>query len=106
MWTKPEKIEIADVIRIDCPEWFERGPEAVRKYHFLNSFRPWWASQRYLRPEQRPVALGVTLLLLLAVAAVGAVGMALGLWASPRKSSACALESQSNGAPEPLAAQK
>jgi len=25
VWTKPEKIEIADVIRIDCPEWFERA---------------------------------------------------------------------------------
>jgi hypothetical protein len=50
----------------------ERGPEALRKYRFLNSFRPWWASQRWLPPDQRPVPLGTTALLLLGLAAGGA----------------------------------
>jgi hypothetical protein len=54
-----------------CPEQFERGPEAIRKYHFLNSFRPWWASMTFLPPSQRPVDLGRTALLLLALAGCG-----------------------------------
>jgi hypothetical protein len=59
-----------------CPEFMERGPEAVRKYRFLNSFRPWWASQRWLPPEQRPVPLGPTALLLASGAVVG-IGLML-----------------------------
>lgn len=54
-----------------CPEWFERGPEAIRKYRFLNSFRPWWASMTFLPPDERPVDLGRTAVLLLAVALCG-----------------------------------
>jgi hypothetical protein len=62
----------------------DRGPAAVRKYHFLNSFRPWWSSQRYLPPGQRPIALGATALLLLSLAAGGAALMAFGLLSRPR----------------------
>jgi hypothetical protein len=38
-------------------DFVENGPEAVRKFHVLNSFRPWWISQEYLTPAQRPVNL-------------------------------------------------
>src|SRR5262249_6770045 len=38
----------------------ESGQEAVRKYHVLNSLRPWWISQWYLLPEERPVDLPAT----------------------------------------------
>jgi hypothetical protein len=54
-----------------CPETFERGPAAVRKYRFLNSFRPWWASMTFLPPSDRPVDLGRTAALLIAVAGLG-----------------------------------
>jgi hypothetical protein len=37
--------------------YVENGPEGIRKFHILNSFRPWWISQRYLTPAQRPVNL-------------------------------------------------
>jgi hypothetical protein len=57
-----------------CPEFFERGPEAVRKYHFLNSFRPWWLSMRFLPAHKRPVDLLKTTALLL-VAALGGGGL-------------------------------
>jgi hypothetical protein len=62
-----------------CPETFERGPEAVRKYRFLNSFRPWWASMTFLAPADRPVDLERTALLLLAWAAAGGGLVVLGL---------------------------
>jgi hypothetical protein len=45
---------------IDPPYLPETGPAAIEKYHLLNSFRPWWISQQYLAPEERPVALGPT----------------------------------------------
>jgi hypothetical protein len=38
-------------------DFVEKGLGAIRKYHVLNSFRPWWISQRYLPPAQRPVDL-------------------------------------------------
>lgn len=84
----------------------DRGPAAVRKYHFLNSFRPWWVSQRYLPLEQRPIALGETVLLLVAVAAVGVVCMSLGLWRWPRRSSGRFLASQRKCEPSSQAVQK
>lgn len=62
-----------------CPEWFERGPESVRKYRFLNSFRPWWASMTFLSPQERPVDLEDTAVLLLVVAALGGGFMLLGM---------------------------
>jgi hypothetical protein len=67
-----------------CPELFEPGqtrvpPEFVRKYHILNSFRPWWSSMTFLPPVQRPVDLHRTAALLLSIAAAGAGLLALGL---------------------------
>jgi hypothetical protein len=55
------------------------GPEEIRKYHFLNSFRPWWISQRFLAPAERPVDLLRTVLLLLAVGMAGALALATAL---------------------------
>jgi hypothetical protein len=62
------------------PERMEAGPEAVRKYRFLSSLRPWWISQRWLPPADRPVALESTLVFLLLLAALGALLMGAGLW--------------------------
>jgi hypothetical protein len=59
-------------------DFVENGPEAVRKFHVLNSFRPWWISQRYLTAE-RPVDLGRTALLLVFVAAAGLASMIVSL---------------------------
>jgi hypothetical protein len=56
----------------------ERGPAAVRKYHFLNSFRPWWASMTFLAPNNRPVDLGRSAALLLALAASGLALLGIG----------------------------
>jgi hypothetical protein len=47
------------------------GPEAVRRYHVLNSFRPWWISQRYLPPDDRPVDLAASGVALASVALAG-----------------------------------
>jgi hypothetical protein len=68
-----------------CPETFERGPGAVRKYRFLDSFRPWWASMTFLAPADRPVDLGRAALLLLGCAAAGAGLAAWGLARCPVK---------------------
>jgi hypothetical protein len=46
-------------------------PEAVRQYHILNSLRPWWISQWYLAPSERPVNLIEALLLLLGLLGSG-----------------------------------
>jgi hypothetical protein len=54
-------------------------PAAVRRYHVLNSFRPWWASQGYLPAAARPVDLVSTAALLLALASAGALGIRIGL---------------------------
>jgi hypothetical protein len=65
---------------IDPPYLPQTGPQAVAKYHLLNSFRPWWVSQQYLAPEERPVALAPTA----ALFAGGMIaGLALVLGASP-----------------------
>ncbi len=47
---------------------------AVRRYHVFGGFRPWWLSQRYLAPGERPVDLERTVLLL---AGVGFGGLGL-----------------------------
>jgi hypothetical protein len=54
---------------------FTDGPEMVRTYHVFNSFRPWWISQLYLSPEQRPVAIAQTALLLALLACTGLAGL-------------------------------
>ncbi len=38
-------------------DFVERGPAAIRKYHVLNAFRPWWANMGYLDQRIRPVNL-------------------------------------------------
>jgi hypothetical protein len=50
---------------------YEEGPAAIHRYHVLNSLRPWWASQWYLAPQDRPVDLLGTLLLLTGAAFAG-----------------------------------
>jgi hypothetical protein len=52
-------------------EEMERGPETVRKYRYLASFRPWWNSQSWLAPPDRPVALIPTVQLLLGASTLG-----------------------------------
>jgi hypothetical protein len=52
-------------------DFVDNGPEGMSKYHVLNSFRPWWISQLYLRPDQRPVDLPATFLLLVVTATLG-----------------------------------
>jgi hypothetical protein len=46
-------------------------PVDVLDYHVLNSLRPWWTSQQYLAPQERPVDLAKTVELLLALAGLG-----------------------------------
>jgi hypothetical protein len=53
----------------------ETGPEAVRRYQVLNSLRPWWVSQWYLPPEERPVDLLATAALLAGALLIGLVVM-------------------------------
>ncbi len=66
-------------------EEMDDGPEAVRKYRFLASFRPWWVSQRWLAPADRPVPLLPTTALLLALAGVGLGMMILGISCSAQR---------------------
>lgn len=61
-----------------CTDFMERGPEAVRKYRYLNSLRPWWASMTFLAPVERPVDLGRTAALLLSLAAGGLALIGIG----------------------------
>jgi hypothetical protein len=62
----------------------DSGPEAVRKYRYLASFRLWWISQRWLAPADRPVALLPASLLLLGAATAGLALLAVGLRLAPR----------------------
>jgi 4-amino-4-deoxy-L-arabinose transferase-like glycosyltransferase len=50
--------------------------ESARYYHIFASLRPWWISQQYLVPDERPVDLGRTLALLAVLAASSLVLMA------------------------------
>jgi hypothetical protein len=76
-----------------CPELLvsyvtytiKQNTEAVHRYHVFSSLRPWWISQQYLTPNERPVALGETLALL---AGMAALGLALMLFGWRRGSSA------------------
>jgi hypothetical protein len=51
--------------------WDAECRAARRDYHIFTSLRPWWISQQYLTPGERPVDLGRTAGLLLAVVAAG-----------------------------------
>jgi hypothetical protein len=57
---------VIDIIYRTC-----RGPQAVERYHVLNSLRPWWISQQYLPVEERPVDLYGTAALLLGIGVAG-----------------------------------
>jgi hypothetical protein len=63
----------------------DSGPELVRKYGFLASFRPWWLSFRGLPPADRPVALLPATGLLLALAGLGLGLLVLGTKTRPRE---------------------
>ncbi len=65
-----------------CADYMERGPESVRKYRYLNSFRPWWTSMTFLAPHERPVDLGRTaaLLLFMAVGGLTLIGFGCRSW--------------------------
>ena len=63
----------------------ESGPQAVRKYRYLNSFRPWWSSMCWLPPADHPVALLPTAGLLLSLALAGLGMMAAALHGGRRK---------------------
>jgi len=52
-------------------DFVERGPAAIRKYHVLNTFRPWWANMGYLDQRIRPVNLTKTVLLLVLISLIG-----------------------------------
>ena len=54
----------------------KQGPADVARYQVLNSFRPWWISQRGLDRPMRPVDLDRTAWLLLAAAGLG-LGLAV-----------------------------
>jgi hypothetical protein len=66
-------------------DFVEKGPGAVRKYHVLNSFRPWWASLRYLDRKSRPVDLSKTLILLAALGGAGVALVAIGIAGDRRR---------------------
>lgn len=53
-----------------------RQPIDVRRYHVLNSLRPWWISQQYLDPAERPVDIANTAALLLGLAGLGLAAIA------------------------------
>lgn len=55
----------------------EKPLDDIRRYHVFNSLRPWWISQQYLAPADRPVDIAKTVKLLLGLAGLGLVAMAL-----------------------------
>lgn len=64
---------------IDPPYLPETGPAAVERYQIWRGFRPWWASFPYLPADQRPIDVGRTAALFLALATAGALACAVGL---------------------------
>jgi hypothetical protein len=56
--------------------------EAIRQYQVFASLRPWWVHQQYLPPDDRPVDLAQTVLLLAALSGGGLLLMAQGCWIS------------------------
>jgi hypothetical protein len=46
-------------------------PESVQQFHILNSLRPWWVSQWYLAPGDRPVSLIGALTVLIGILGLG-----------------------------------
>jgi hypothetical protein len=52
-------------------DFVAKGREAIKTYHVLNSFRPWWASMPYLVAKDRPVQIVRTAILLVVLALLG-----------------------------------
>ena len=50
---------------------FNGGPDTVRRYTVLNTFRPWWASQIYLPEHERPVRISTAVAVLVAIFTAG-----------------------------------
>jgi hypothetical protein len=63
-------------------DFVDDGPQAIQKYQVLNSFRPWWISHQHLASEGRPVVIGTSVLVLLALGSfgIGLSVLALFLW--------------------------
>jgi hypothetical protein len=68
---------------VDKAHFAETGPDAVRRYRVLNSIRPWWISQQYLPPAERPIAIGPTALLFGVLASIGIVMVVFGMRSEP-----------------------
>jgi hypothetical protein len=49
----------------------EKAPSMIARYKVLNAFRPWWISFQYLGPNERPVPIGFTVVLLLGICVLG-----------------------------------
>lgn len=66
------------------------GPEMVRKYHYLSSYRFWWVSLWYIDEGERPADLAATFTLMQAVAGAGLL-LLVPLWLGrARGGGACA----------------
>jgi hypothetical protein len=80
----PEHVRRFHIISANCRIPHEvapgEGPAIVRRYHILNSLRPWWICFQGLPPEQRPVPPALTALLL---CLSGGLGIGLLLLAKP-----------------------
>jgi hypothetical protein len=70
---------------LDRPYLPYRGPEAVRQFRVLNSYRPWWCSMTFLAPEDRPVNLGETAAVLLGMLGTGLLLLGVGSTASQER---------------------
>ncbi len=71
--------------------------EAVRRYHVFSSLRPWWLSQLYLVPSERPVDLPGTVLLFCGLAAAGLTVSAAACYRAGKRSRPASFLPRSNG---------
>ena len=63
----------APTVAIPVLDEIPRGRPAIRRYRVFDSFRPWWASQVYLDPSERPVPIGRTLITFSGIGLLGAL---------------------------------
>lgn len=73
---------VMEEVRENLRDQLLPGRAIVRRYHSLNSFRPWSASQWFLPRAERPVDLARTAWLLLGVAGLGILLQSLALRAT------------------------
>jgi len=62
-----------------------KGRAAIKTYHVLNSFRPWWASMHYLAANVRPVQIVRTSVLLVVMVLTGLVMIVVGVSGRPSR---------------------